>query len=49
MKFQKCSKSEALLEIGEVPRHAQDQTTISKMDWQSIIQFTRINVSDITK
>ena len=44
MKSQKYSKSEALYEIGEVPRHAKDRTTHSKTDWQSTIQFAQINV-----
>ena len=44
MKSQKYSKSEALYEIGEVPRHAKDRTTHSKTDCQSTIQFAQINV-----
>ena len=44
MKSQKCSKIEALLEIGAVHRHAKDRTTHSKTDWQSTIQFAQMNV-----
>ena len=44
MKSQIYSKSEALLQIWEVPRHSKDRTTRSKMDWQGTIQFAQINV-----
>ena len=49
MKSQKCSKSEALLEIGEVPHHAKDQTTCSKTDWQSAVQFVQIMYIKVNK
>ena len=44
MKSQIYSKTEALLQIREVPYDSKDQTTRSKMDRQSTIQFAQINV-----
>ena len=44
MKSQIYSKTEALLQIREVPCDSKDQTTRSKMDRQSTIQFAQINV-----
>ena len=47
MKSQIYSKKEALLKIREVPRHSKDQTTRSKMDWQSTIQFAQMCIKVI--
>ena len=41
---QKCSENEALHEIGEVLRHAKDRIARLKTEWQSTIQFAKINV-----
>ena len=42
LKSQKCSKTEALLEIWQVPRHTRDRTTRSKMNWQSTTQLAQM-------
>ena len=44
MKSQTYSKSEAILQIREVPRHSKDRVTRSTMDWQGTIEFAKINV-----
>ena len=44
IKCQRCSKSEAPHEIGEVLCYAKDRMALSKTDWPSNIQFVQLNV-----